>query len=143
MELNEYRQITGGIGVALFVAGMAVWPAGVTAKSWNWALWCVGVFIAVFGVYVFTVAMTTSRALWLPVKSKVVPRMQTRALVDAVLAVMRIEGSELDLDDWRRRQDGDLDTRCNRISLKDVWFQTRISLYVAEPSLRQITQSRS
>jgi hypothetical protein len=33
MELNEYRQVAGCIGVALFVAGIAVWPAGVTCEA--------------------------------------------------------------------------------------------------------------
>jgi hypothetical protein len=42
MELGEYRQIAGCVAIALFVAGMAICPAGITAHPMSAALWGVG-----------------------------------------------------------------------------------------------------
>jgi hypothetical protein len=95
VDLAEHRQITSGVGIANFVAGMAVWPAGITAHPMNWIHWAIGVGVALLGVYVFTAAF--SDPLPLPGRKAALKASGNRYLAHGMLALMRVRGMQLHL----------------------------------------------
>lgn len=95
MAGGEYRQVSSGVGVALFIAGMAIWPTGLTAHPMSWVLWSIGVGVALLGVYVFTAAYSTSRWFLLPGKRAMLRREQIQHDALDLLGALRVWGMVL------------------------------------------------
>jgi hypothetical protein len=92
VEIGEYRQVMGGVGIALFVSGMAIWPTGLIAKPLSWLLWGIGVGVGLLGIYVFTAAVVPSASLRLPGKLEAMRLVKRREDAHNILGAMRIEG---------------------------------------------------
>lgn len=92
---GEYRQVAASVGIALFIAGNAIWPVGLTAHPMSWLLWGIGVGGFLLGIYVFTAAYSTSRWFRLPGKAAALRREQTERDAIDLLGALRVWGMVL------------------------------------------------